>query len=569
MKHHRILYRALSALLCLGLCAQLTACGKKPVPKPGSSGPSAPSVSKKVYDDSLITEVYDEEDSFTDEYGTEYSYICHVPQLEADTPEAKAINWEIMESFGNDVQTTLDAAESGETPNSQYMEVTWQSYWNDSLLSLSTRVLGWTSDLIDYAVYHYDFETGQRPDNLELLDRFHVDEGDFIAALRRGAARQFDSHYAPWGTGGLSPEDENYGGIAIDLAALRAWTVAEENFSLDLAMFCPNGDGTFTAFQPVASIAGGNGWYYEPVLVEPGPGDWADGGPQAEDAFVSAWLTLKGFRMKNFKRIAALAGVVILLLVFCLPMVFAWGSSENSQALFRGAFAAAVLVPIVAYVFWMAYRIWGPEKPKEDENRMIENVIFDVGNVLMGYDWEEYLKSYNFPEEKYEKIADATFRNPIWEEQDRALHEESWYVDKFVESAPEYEKDIREVVRRDPECMHLYDYAETWVKYLKNQGYHLYVLSNYGTYMLERTKKDMPFLKYMDGVVFSCDVQQIKPEVDIYETLLKRYDLKPEKSVFMDDRAINCEGARKAGIRTIQFENLKQAAKELEELGVK
>ena len=257
MKHHRILYWALSALLCLGLCAQLTACGKKPVPKPGSSGPSAPSVSKKVYDDSLITKVYDEEDSFADEYGTEYSYICHVPQLEADTPEAKAINWEIMESFGNDVQATRDAAESGETPNSQYMEVTWQSYWNDSLLSLSIRVLGWTSDLIDYAVYHYDFETGQRPDNLELLDRFHVDEGDFIAALRRGTARQFDSHYAPWGTGGLSPEDENYGGISIDLAALRAWTVAEENFSLDLAMFCPNGDGTFTAFQPVASIAGG------------------------------------------------------------------------------------------------------------------------------------------------------------------------------------------------------------------------------------------------------------------------------------------------------------------------
>ena len=259
--------------------------------------------------------------------------------------------------------------------------------------------------------------------------------------------------------------------------------------------------------------------------------------------------------MKNFKRIAALAGVVLLLLIFCLPMVFAWGNSESSQTLFRGAFAAAVLVPIVAYVFWMAYRIWGPKKPKEDEDRMIENVIFDVGNVLMGYDWEEYLKSYNFPEEKYQKIADATFRNPIWEEQDRALHEESWYVDKFVESAPEYEADIREVVRRDPECMHLYDYAETWVKYLKNQ--------------LDRTKKDMPFLKYMDGVVFSCDVQQIKPEVDIYETLLKRYDLKPEKSVFMDDRAINCEGARKAGIRTIQFENLKQAAKELEKLGVK
>lgn len=278
---------------------------------------------------------------------------------------------------------------------------------------------------------------------------------------------------------------------------------------------------------------------------------------------------VKGNSMKNFKRIAALAGVVILLLIFCLPMAFAWGSSENAQALFRGAFAAAVLVPIVAYVFWMAYRIWGNKKPREDENRMIENIIFDVGNVLMGYDWEEYLRSYDFPEEKYQKIADAVFRNSIWEEQDRGQHEESWYVDKFVESAPEYEADIREVVRRDPECMHLYDYAETWVKYLKNQGYHLYVLSNYGTYMLDRTKQDMSFLKYMDGVVFSCDVQQIKPEVDIYKTLLKRYSLKPEKSVFLDDRAVNCEGAGKAGIHTIQFENLKQAAKALEKLGVK
>lgn len=34
--------------------------------------------------------------------------------------------------------------------------------------------------------------------------------------------------------------------------------------------------------------------------------------------------------MKNFKRIAALAGVVILLLIFCLQ-AFAWGSSENAS----------------------------------------------------------------------------------------------------------------------------------------------------------------------------------------------------------------------------------------------
>ena len=98
----------------------------------------------------------------------------------------------------------------------------------------------------------------------------------------------------------------------------------------------------------------------------------------------------------------------------------------------------------------------------------------------------------------------------------------------------------------------------------------LYILSNYSQFMLDQTRPGkMPFLKNMDGVIFSCEVQQIKPEADIYETLLSRFGLKPEESVFLDDRPENCEAARKLGIHAIEFHDLKQAAKELEKLGVK
>ena len=83
------------------------------------------------------------------------------------------------------------------------------------------------------------------------------------------------------------------------------------------------------------------------------------------------------------------------------------------------------------------------------------------------------------------------------------------------------------------------------------------------------TKKEMPFLKYMDGTVFSCDVKQLKPEADIYQTLLDKFGLKAEECVFIDDRPVNCEGAQKAGIHTICFKSFKQAAAELEALGVK
>ena len=54
--------------------------------------------------------------------------------------------------------------------------------------------------------------------------------------------------------------------------------------------------------------------------------------------------------MKNWKRAAAIAGVIVLLGVFCLPMVFAFGTGGDSENAFRGALAAAIMVPIMAYI---------------------------------------------------------------------------------------------------------------------------------------------------------------------------------------------------------------------------
>lgn len=71
--------------------------------------------------------------------------------------------------------------------------------------------------------------------------------------------------------------------------------------------------------------------------------------------------------MKNFKRYAALLGAALLLVLFVLPMVFALGNGENSAAMFRGAFGAAMLAPILLYVFWMAYKIWGKGREKTEE----------------------------------------------------------------------------------------------------------------------------------------------------------------------------------------------------------
>ena len=197
--------------------------------------------------------------------------------------------------------------------------------------------------------------------------------------------------------------------------------------------------------------------------------------------------------------------------------------------------------------------------------------IRDRGQVLVSYDWESYLKAFHFSAEEEKLIAEKVFKSQIWNERDRGLLSEEEYRKQFIAALPaEYEAVVKRVIEESGKTIGIKDYAETWTGYLKSQGYRLYILSNYSQFMLDQTRPGkMPFLKNMDGVIFSCEVQQIKPEADIYETLLSRFGLKPEESVFLDDRPENCEAARKLGIHAIEFHDLKQAAKELEKLGVK
>ena len=268
----------------------------------------------------------------------------------------------------------------------------------------------------------------------------------------------------------------------------------------------------------------------------------------------------------RLKRILAVLGVILLLAVFALPMFFAGGTGENSQNMFLGAVALAVFIPILIYVVMQAFKVFG----RKDKNTgRVHNVVFDIGNVLMKFGWESYLDSYGFDSEKREKIADAVFRNDLWNERDRGVLTEEECVQKFVELLPEYEEDIREVVSRSGESVTLNPYSVSWLRYLKEKGYGTFILSNYSEYGLEKGREDMKFLKYADGAVFSCEEKVIKPEPEIYRILLNRYGLKPEDCVFIDDREDNVEAARSLGMKGIVFKDFKSAVSNLESLGIK
>lgn len=74
--------------------------------------------------------------------------------------------------------------------------------------------------------------------------------------------------------------------------------------------------------------------------------------------------------------------------------------------------------------------------------------------------------------------------------------------------------------------------------------------------------------KYFTVFFSSCFLGVKKPDEEIYVKALEMSQRAPAECVFIDDRALNLECARRLGMRTIQFQDAKQLERELRALGV-
>lgn len=195
---------------------------------------------------------------------------------------------------------------------------------------------------------------------------------------------------------------------------------------------------------------------------------------------------------------------------------------------------------------------------------MINAIVFDIGRVLVAWDWQSYLQSFGFSEQKTEKLAKAVFQNESWKETDRGVWSDEEILQSFIKEAPEYEEDIRNMWIHMDRCVRKYDYTDTWIRELKEKGYQVYYLSNYGRTLRESTKEALSFTNECNGGIFSYEIQTIKPEQAIYKALVEKYSLVPSQCVFQDDMPQNVEAARKYGLHGIQFVTYEQAKEELD-----
>ena len=201
--------------------------------------------------------------------------------------------------------------------------------------------------------------------------------------------------------------------------------------------------------------------------------------------------------------------------------------------------------------------------------KKFDTVIFDLGGVLIDWNPDYVYKTIFNDETKMREFYNEICTSEWNEEQDagRGLKEAT---EELVARYPHEEKNIRAYYDRWEEM--LKGEIEGTVKVLEKikdrDDLKLYALTNWSHETFPVALKRFEFLQWFHGRLVSGEEKMRKPFVEIYQLLLKRYNINPETAIYIDDNERNLKPARDLGLYTIHFKSPHQLEEEFIKLGI-
>lgn len=199
---------------------------------------------------------------------------------------------------------------------------------------------------------------------------------------------------------------------------------------------------------------------------------------------------------------------------------------------------------------------------------MIKNIVFDLGNVLLRFNPQEYVQGKIADSEKARQVYQAIFQSKEWPMLDRGVITEEEAIERIVARHADIGDLIRWCMLDWFKILTPIEDSVAVLRQLKDRGYKTYVLSNYHKKAYAYATGTHGFFDCFDGGVVSYQVQLLKPEPEIYETLIRQFRLNPAETLFIDDTPVNVEGGIRAGLATIWLDDPTHLKEKLAEQGI-
>jgi putative hydrolase of the HAD superfamily len=101
---------------------------------------------------------------------------------------------------------------------------------------------------------------------------------------------------------------------------------------------------------------------------------------------------------------------------------------------------------------------------------------------------------------------------------------------------------------------------------LASRGVPLYCLSNMPASTFSHLRERYAFWSAFRGIVISGEIKMMKPEREIFDYLLRQYELAPGDTVFVDDHQPNIAAAQALGLHTVLFSDAQQCEQDLDRI---
>jgi len=185
---------------------------------------------------------------------------------------------------------------------------------------------------------------------------------------------------------------------------------------------------------------------------------------------------------------------------------------------------------------------------------VIRALAFDIGSVLIDLDSAAAYRRMGFSEEACKAILAIPRLPGFWDALDKEELTLARGAEIFASYASDFEKEAEYAF------YHMTEYVEPirrnveFLRRVRRAGYPAYYLSNFQRQNWGILRRTVDFFHLFEGGVVSHQVGHIKPEPEIYQIFLERYCLKPETTLFIDDREENTAAARSMGFGVITFQ---------------
>lgn len=195
----------------------------------------------------------------------------------------------------------------------------------------------------------------------------------------------------------------------------------------------------------------------------------------------------------------------------------------------------------------------------------IDSIIFDLGGVLIDWNPEYvYLDVFNGDRDKMQWFFDNICTND-WNENQDAGYPMAKATEERIAMFPEWEKEIKMFYGRWIDM--LGEAITGTVEILKNLissgQYKVVALTNWSAETFPIALERFEFLQWFEGIIVSGEEKTRKPFDEIYHLTLNRFNIKAERSIFIDDNLRNVEAANNLGIHGIHFKSPEQLNQQL------